>query len=262
MLTYHAIGDWPEGHVAMTAVPDGRLRIPEVDEMIERAWAAALAKPGMMRLFDGPICRLEAWHATTVCLSLSISRSSYKILLGTHIAHPELRDKYGRAVMGDPLGVSCALETSDGWLMLGKRNSSVAYYPERLHPFAGSMEPPNERTAPDVFTEARRELFEEVGIRAEEIEDVRCIGLVEDNVLRHPEVIMRVKTFRTRKQVEAGLDALEHHETAATATTQQDVENRLRDPLLTPVAVASLTLWGRRQFGEEWFYRIAGRHGK
>ena len=41
----------------------------------------------------------------------------------------------------------------------------------------------------------------------------------------------------------------------ATAATREAVEERLRDPLLTPVAVAALSLWGRKAFGQEWFSR-------
>jgi hypothetical protein len=253
MLTYHAIGDWAEGQVHVTNVADGRARLPEVEALIDQAWANALARPGAKRLFEGPVCRLETWDAQPDALRLCLSRTSYKIVLGTHFTHPELLESHGRRVMANPLGISCGLETADGWLMLGRRSASVAFYANRVHPFAGSMEPKDDGSAIDIFAEGRRELREETGLGDADLTRMRCMGLVEDGLLRHPELIMSVQTSRTRQEVEKGLDAVEHHETVATAVTRQAVEERLRDPLLTPAAVAALSLWGRSAFGEEWF---------
>ena len=257
MLRFHAPGDWPPGSVTATRVTDGRRRVAAVEAAIDAAWAAASARPGV-RLFDGPMCRLESWHATPDCLTLALSPTSYKPFLGTNMVNPHLADQHGRDVMANPVGVSPALLTADGYLMLGRRNASVAYYPGRVHPFAGSLEP----TDPDVFAAVRRELAEELSLTDADLSDLRCTGVAEDVALRQPELIFAAATRATRQQVEVRLDPAEHAGTWAVAATPAAVAAAVvaqGGASLTPVAVAALLLWGRLRFGDDWFHRTADR---
>ncbi len=250
MLSFHALGDWPAGHVTTTWVADGRRRVPAVDAAIDAAWAAAGARPGV-RLFDGPMCRLESWHVTAAELRLVLSPTSYKPFVGTNMSNPQLADAYGRDVMANPAGVSPALVTADGHLMLGRRNGSVAYYPGRIHPFAGSLEP----TDADVFAAVRRELAEELSLADADLVDLRCTGIAEDVALRQPELIFAAVTTLTRSQVSARLDLDEHagvwHVEATASAVEQAIARQREE--LTPVAVAALLLWGRLRFGDGWF---------
>ena len=51
-------------------------------------------------------------------------------------------DNHGSAdCLANPVGVSPALLSADNFLIMGRRNASVAYYPNRIHPFAGALEP-------------------------------------------------------------------------------------------------------------------------
>ena len=59
------------------------------------------------------------------------------------------------------LGISVALISRDQRLVMGRRNERVAYYPGRIHPFAGALEPADEL---DIFAAVRRELQEELGL--------------------------------------------------------------------------------------------------
>jgi 8-oxo-dGTP pyrophosphatase MutT (NUDIX family) len=158
--------------------------------------------------------------------------------------------------MANPLGVSCALETSDGWLLLGRRNDSVAYYPNRIHPFAGSMDPRG-NPSPNVFDEIARELREEIGLQLSDLAEMRCVALIEDTLLHHPELMFTVRTFRTRGEVEARLDVSEHEHVEAVRCQRESLEAILLNPTMTPVALASVALWGRGQFsgqlGQRWF---------
>jgi 8-oxo-dGTP pyrophosphatase MutT (NUDIX family) len=252
MLTFHHTGDWGPGDVEVVWVPTGRRVVPEVEALIEDAWVRATARPGA-HLFDGPMCRLEEWGVTPAGrLSLALSETTYKPFFGTNMSHPELADRFGLEVMGNPVGVSPALETSDGFLMLGRRNESVAYYPGRVHPFAGALEP---RDGGDVFRAVRRELREELSLDRE-VEEVRCTGVVEDGALRQTEFIFRARARVTRAEVERRLDATEHRGTWSVPAVREDVARAARDPALTPVAVASLLLWGRLRFGDEWFRHL------
>src|SRR5262245_40887019 len=140
MLILHTIGAWREGHVHTSRIGSTRKIVPEIDAMIERAWAEATTRPGV-HLFDGPMCRLESFSATPQDLQLVFSETSYKPFLGTNISNPQLFDRFGPSVMANPVGASPALITADGFQLMGRRNASVAYYPNRVHPFSGALEP-------------------------------------------------------------------------------------------------------------------------
>ena len=116
----------------------------------------------------------------------------------------------------NPIGLSVALVTRDGWLMLGRRNASVAYYPDRIHPFAGSLEPAE---AANVFAGVMRELEEELGLAPSDVTDLNCIGLIEDAHIRQPELIFAARSRHSRAEVEATLDTGEHHACVAVEVT-------------------------------------------
>jgi 8-oxo-dGTP pyrophosphatase MutT (NUDIX family) len=258
MLTFRHADDWPKGRVRVTWTDRGsRPLIPEVERLIDEAWAAAASRPGVY-LFDGPMCRLESARASDDGLELLTSPTSYKAFLGTNMAHPELADRHGRGVLANPLGVSVALETADGQLALGRRNQSVAYYPGHVHPFAGALEPGDRA---DPFTTARRELAEELSLAAHETTDLRCAGLVEDRALLQPELILLARTALASDQIRDRVDRTEHEGVVFVAADElADVPHVMkRWDRVTPVAVASLLLWGRSKWGSAWFDRESKR---
>jgi 8-oxo-dGTP pyrophosphatase MutT (NUDIX family) len=205
-------------------------------------------------LFDGPMCRLESFHAGAK-LELALSRTSYKPFLGTNLTHAQYADKYGGSALANAVGLSSALESSDGFLMLGRRNGAVAYYPGRVHPFAGALEPAAEV---DVFADVRRELAEEVGLSGGDVAEIVCLGMAEDVSVRQPELIFRVGSTWTRARIERSLDAAEHQDCVAVEQRAETVAAALADPALTPIAVATLLLWGRGRFGAAWFDAASG----
>src|SRR5205807_544784 len=153
--------------------------------------------------------------------------------LGTNLTNPQLADRYGAKVMANPVGVSPAIVTSDGYLMLGRRNAAVAYYPGRTHPFAGALEP---RDGTDVFAAVRRELAEELALRPQDLTELRITGLAEDRALRQPELLFTAHTLLTRRQIESQVDAGEHRDSVAIPVDPQAVGRALGDADLTPVA--------------------------
>ena len=247
MLTFHAIGNWRPGHVRLEwADRSSRQIVPEVEGLIDETWTRVLSRPGV-HLFDGPMCRMESFEASADVLRLTLSHTSYKPFVGTNLENPQLADRFGPGVMANPVGVSTLLETADGFLMLGRRNAAVAYYPSRVHPFAGALEP---RDGPDPFAAVHRELREELALAPEDLTDLRCCGLVEDHALRQPELIFLAASRLSRERVESRLDPEEHHATWSAGI--DGTEEALVDPSLTPVAVASLLLWRRSRAGVTW----------
>lgn len=262
VIRVHHAGDWPPDAVSTAWAASGFAAPPDVRRLVDDAWERAMLEPNR-QLFDGPMCRLESWDVTGGRVSVAVSRTSYKQFWGTNIMHPELADRYGPGAMANPVGVSPALETADGYLLLGRRNAEVAYYPTRVHPFAGSLEPGDGgggagdpavgSPGPDLFAAVRRELAEELGFTPADVELVRLTGLAEDVRLRQPELIFRVKSRLTRPQVEAKVERAEHDHSVAVPATPDGVAAALHDRVLTPVAVAALLLWGRAVLGVPWF---------
>lgn len=255
MLRFHLIGDFPPGRVCCGFVPSTFHPGRQVQSIIDTAWAAAKSRLGD-KLFDGPMCRLESYQVAANALHLTLSRVSYKGFLGTNLAHSELAEEFGQEALANPVGLSCALVAADGFLMMGRRNSTVAYYPNRVHPFAGALEPEDggDRERTDVFAEVRRELKEELSFDGPDIADMRCMGLVEDRSLRQPELVFLVRSTLARGQIESQLDATEHQATYVVDPTRSAAEAALRErTLLTPVGTATLLLWGRVTLGVQWF---------
>lgn len=217
-------------------------------QSIERQWQRLQAVPGL-HLFDGPMCRLERFRVEQFAnkaarLVLDVSLTSYRVFLGTNLhGPPGLPAK----ACANAIGVSPALQSSDGFLLFGRRGDGVAYYPRRLHPFSGALEPAGEADeiseVPDVFGECRRELREELGLESAGIESIRLLGIVEDETIRHPELILHVRSRLRVDEILRGLDPKEHDGAEAVPATQAGVNGALADERFTPVGRAALALW-------------------
>ena len=157
--------------------------------------------------------------------------------MGTNMSHPEWLAQYGPQVMANPVGLSAALLSDDHWLMMGRRNARVAYHPNRIHPFAGSMD---FHDAVDLFAEVRRELHEELALDAQHLGELTCVGMVRDPQLRQPEFVVRVRCRLSREQIERRLDTAEHRGIVAVRADQKGLTEALAQELLTPVAVGVL----------------------
>ncbi|HEX8342319.1 MAG TPA: hypothetical protein VF624_15555 [Tepidisphaeraceae bacterium] len=228
-----------EGSVHARWTPSTRAILPPVDAAIDAAWHTLKSRPGV-HLFDGPVCRFESFTVAGDRLTLAISETSYRLVAGTNFANPHFAIEHGRGVMANPLGVSTLLHTADKFLMLGRRNHTVAYYPGRVHPFAGSMEV---RERVDPFDNVRRELAEELGLTAPQIKRIVCLGLAEDAALLHPELIFVTDVAESRAGIAAALDLAEHSLTWSIDARPAVVDAALDDPALTPIAKAVLTAW-------------------
>ena len=217
---------------------------------IERVWEMMGKKPGV-HLFDGRMCRMESFSAREGELSLVLSEVSYKEFAGTNMHNPQFAAQYGEAAMANPLGMSVALISADGFLAMGRRNERVAYYPGRIHPFAGALEPED---GLDVFGAVGRELNEELGLNAAEIGEMKCLGMAEDRGLAHPELICYAEAQKTLDDLRRGVNEVEHDAIVAIEVTPDVFERELGSAkLYTPIALATVLLCGRERFGEEWF---------
>ena len=103
-----------------------------------------------------------------------------------------------------------------------------------------------------------RELREELNLTPADIESIRCIGMAEDGLIAHPELVFHTRTCLTRQQIEQQLQRDEHGDSVAIESRRVAVERTLAEPgELTPIAVATLLLFGNDVFGGDWFRRAA-----
>jgi hypothetical protein len=232
MFSPNFLGDFAPSQI-ITSWVKSTFKLPaELQRSIESAWKKASRVRGHS-LFDGPMCRLESWKVEGTRLRLQFSRISYKWFWGTNL----MRHDLPKPLLANAIGLSAALESSDGYLLFGRRNSRVAYHPNRIHPFAGSA------VDRDVFAEMRRELAEELKLTDADIADIRCIGMAEDKVIRQPELVFLVRSTRTRAEIRRRLDTTEHNAIWTVPTKGNAISRAMSNKKLTPIAVETLCLW-------------------
>ncbi len=229
--SFLARGCWRADALSVRVVASTFAPEPELVRLIDAAWTAACARPGV-DLFDGPVCRLERLTADAQHLHLDVSISSYKQFLGTNGSHPEWADTHGGASLANAVGTSAALVSGDGWLVFGQRSAAVALYPGWAHPFGGILEPTDEI---DLLTDLQRELSEEIGLAPAEIDDLACIGLAQDPRLRQPELLYVARTSLPLAELERRLDPNEHTKCWSLRADAPAIRAALADGHLTPV---------------------------
>ncbi len=211
-----------------------------------------MARPGV-HLFDGPLCRLESWRVDGHGLHLTLSRTSYKVFLGTNGRNAHLAASLGAQAMANAVGTSAAVLSSDGFLVFGERGPHVALYPDCAHPFGGCLEPSD---GLDVVEDMARELREELGLGAADLVDLRCLALGGDLALGQPELTFLAVTKLTRAELERRVDHEEHRGSWAMRANAEDIALALReDRAMTPLTRLTLLVYGGHAFGATWLSR-------
>lgn len=196
-------GPWERGRVRCERVGGGRWQLPgRLKGQVEAEWERQKGVLGR-ELFDGGLVRLEGMEVEGDELVLRLGETGYKAFFVLHMARLEWLPEAAEE-RPNPVGVSVAVISAEGKLVMGRRGSRVAYYPGRVHPFAGSMEPGDGC----VFEAARREMLEEIGVG--EVVSERVLAVVEDPALRHPEVVVEVRVSVGVEEIRARVDAREH----------------------------------------------------
>jgi len=254
MFRVLAHGHWREGRVRTRSVPSSRQSDSRLDSSIDTAWQAAQRASGV-RLFDGPVCRLERSTVIGETLELDLSQTSYRIFVGTNLS--------GRASeipaesRANPMGVSVGVISEDNFLLLGVRSDAVAYYSRKLHPFAGTIDP---QDRDNVFDTARRELREELNLEPASLESIVCVGLVEDAMLLQPELIFVARAGLPAERIARQVDPVEHSRIWSIPADAASIDHALNASRgeFTPVALATLLFVGRMLGGSPRFESHAG----
>ncbi|MDP6633921.1 MAG: NUDIX hydrolase [Phycisphaerae bacterium] len=245
-----------------------RVTNDSVEELIETSWSEQIqrAESSGVKIFNGELCRLISYRCDNEHLNLSLGPVSFKEFIGTNATQAYIRHLHGAEVMANPLGVSAAVCTNDGLIVLGMRSKNMIQYAGRIHPVGGTVEPPKDHTAacPDPFKAIIDELHEETAVPPENVSSILCLGLVRDRNTVQPELIFDLHVdcdvVSLFASAATAIDAAEHssmvpvrdHPGAVVSFMEQHFSQ------LTPVALATLLLHGLKAWGSGWFATARG----
>lgn len=261
-----AIGEYAREDVIIQWLPAPDRTCGKLDGQVEEIWSREVEKAAheQRNLYNGPLCRLLEFQADQKQLLLTLGPTNFKHFLGTNLTQAPMRYVHGPEVLANPLGVAAAVITDDHFLLMGRRSNSVQFYPQRVHPVSGMVEPPADGRFPDPFAAMLHELHGEVGITAEMVAAITCMGLVRDKSIVQPELVFDIKLkvdAQTIREVSSrAADAHEHQELILVldfpASVIMFIEKNLE--LLTPVGLSTLLLHGLRKWGSGWFTSARG----
>src|SRR5206468_1244336 len=106
----------------------------------------------------------------------------------TNVESADLHESLGEDYFANPLGVSAAVVTKDGAVLIARRSQQVAEARGLLDLPGGSV-PWGEAGAAAPFGHIVSELREEIGIEQRDIEELSCVGLVENGHTHKPELV-------------------------------------------------------------------------
>jgi 8-oxo-dGTP pyrophosphatase MutT (NUDIX family) len=235
---------------------------PEIQAWMDTFWEQKLAaaREKSYPLFDAPLYRfIQAEARENGSLYLHLGDTGYKEYVTTRV--PEFFEGRARAELGNALSVCSVVETSDGHILLDKRQG-VDVYVGRYHVIGGFFERDRDSTddaRPDPFGAITREIREETGIQLTDIREQYCLGVVYDVATPHAELC-----FLTRLSIpldEALTRVPEEDEIEQLHTLFVTAES-LRAFLLTnhgnisATGEPNLLLYGEILYGTEWLDEV------
>jgi 8-oxo-dGTP pyrophosphatase MutT (NUDIX family) len=256
--------------VAITYNPALKMSVDDaVQGWMDDLWQRklAIAREKGVRLFDAPLFRLvgvevgvegQAQGGRTVRLVLG--DTSYKEYVTTR--EPEFFRGRKREELSNALGVCSVVETSDGYILLDRRQG-VDVYAGRYHVIGGFFErglDMGER--PDPFAAMRREIREETGIQEDDIREQFCLGPVYDLATPHGELCflteLNIELAEVRRRVPEDDEVKELLALAATAEGLRDFV-LAHHGNISATGEPNLLMYGAVRFGEGWFEEVVGR---
>jgi 8-oxo-dGTP pyrophosphatase MutT (NUDIX family) len=239
---------------------------PEISEWIQALWQQKLvrAREKNIPLFDVPLFRLISVEAQPGgILHLVLGNTSYKEYVATRVH--EFCQGRSRHELGNALAVCSVVETSDGHILLDKRQG-VDVYAGRYHVIGGFFERQLDTTAasPDPFGAICREIREETGIQLADIAEQYCLGAVYDLTTPHGELCFLTRLKISLAEVYARTpEEDEIKQLRSLAVTAESLRGFLLENHgnISATGEPNLLLYGALRFGERWFEEVTEKIG-
>jgi 8-oxo-dGTP pyrophosphatase MutT (NUDIX family) len=258
-----AHGLYRSDQLDITYDPSLRMPIsPSIQAWMDTLWEQklAFARENKIPLFDAPLFRfIEAEAKSDGILHLVLGDTGYKEYVTTRV--PEFARERKRLELGNALAVCSVVETSDGYILLDKRQG-VDVYVGRYHVIGGFFERDLDSSGlrqPDPFGAICREIREETGIQLSDIREQFCLGVVYDVATPHAEMCFLTQLYIPLAEV---LKRIPEEDEIKQLETLFVTKESLRDFLLkhhgniSATGEPNLLMYGGVRFGEEWFKEV------
>jgi len=236
----------------------------QLGEVIEKNWEnkSNVAQQRGVTLKNNPKVSLLDCKATGKNLALELGRTDYKTFIGT-VDDPKVQTDYPKFIPR-LLSVASVLESSDGYFIINRRKG-VSRYPDWFGAFGGDSEitdiDKNGIINPSVTT--IRELSEETKIPTENIEIVKCLGLMHVVSTGVKVLMFHSKTNLIREDIEQRQrkESLQEGPSVFIPIEKESVSKMILRPskIFVSDGLATLSLLGNECFGEMWFQYILRR---
>lgn len=241
---------------------DSTLRMPitsDIQAWMDDLWTDKLAQARLQgtRLFDAPLFRLISASATDDELQLVLGDTSYKEYVTTRT--PEFAQQHPRDALSNAIGVCSVVETSDGSILLDKRQG-VDVYVGRYHVIGGFFERLLDGNAqPNPFAAINREIREETGIQVADMDTQHCLGVVYDLTTPHTEICflthlhIPLAEVLTREPEEDEIKQLHTLHVTSESLRSFIIKHH---GCISATGEPALLFYGAVQFGEAWLQEI------
>lgn len=248
----------------ITYDPSLRMPInPAIQEWMDSLWEQnlAIAREKGIPLFDASLFRLiEAESKPDGRLHLVLGDTGYKEYVTTRVT--EFTRVRKREELGNALSICSVVETSDGYILLDKRQG-VDVYVGRYHVIGGFFERDRDTTAvgrqPDPFGAIRREIREETGIQASDIEEQYCLGVVYDVATPHGEMCFLTRLAIPLVEVHQRVpEEDEIKQLESLFVTKENLQEFLlkNHGNISATGEPNLLMYGEVRFGENWLKEV------
>jgi 8-oxo-dGTP pyrophosphatase MutT (NUDIX family) len=213
------------------------------------------------------LCRLVDWHLDGNVLHLAFGPTDVQALLGTSWRSDGGIELWKRDQLSSVTGVCSVVATADHRLIVQRRSDQVIQFPGFLHVCGGMLEQTvmDGTTRVDPFAHMRLELWEELGIRAQNIFEMNCLGVIKDAETLQPEILFVTKLNVTADRF-VGAAGPEHKELRIVKNAAEPLKDFLLSNVsqFVPVGFGCLAVFGEREFGHDWFEWVteAGTNGQ
>jgi hypothetical protein len=258
-----AHGFYRPDQLEITYNPSLRMPItPTIQAWMDTLWdkKSAIAREQHIPLLDAPLFRLvEVEAKANGILHLVLGDTGYKEYVTTRVL--EFAQGRNREELGNALSVCSVVETSDGYILLDKRQG-VDVYVGRYHVIGGFFERDRDSSIskqPDPFGAIRREIREETGILQSDIHEEYCLGVVYDTATPHAEMCfltclsIPLAEVHNRIPEEDEIKQLEMLRVTEAELREFLVKNHGN---ISATGEPNLLMYGGVRFGGKWFEEI------
>jgi hypothetical protein len=272
MLEFNVLarGLYRPGQLIISYDSDQHLRLTaEQHTWMDVTWQDKLhqAQQEQRPLFDTPLYRLQALATQPdgQLLYLSLGNTSYKEYVTTRSA--EFANHRSSAELSNALAVCSVIETSDGVILLDKRQG-VDVYVGRYHVIGGFFERGLDVTAeqqPDPFAAIQREIREETGIHNADIHEQYCLGVAYDLTTPHSELCfltrLHISLAEVQRRTPEDHEIKQLHTLQVTDSTGENLSAFILEHHgnISATGEPNLLFYGAWKYGETWYNRLFQR---